>query len=746
MMAQLAWNPLWPVTAVLVLAALCAGAAWWSWRGLAARFGARRARPILVVRSLLFLLLVIALLDPVLRRTVTQSGERQLLVLQDVSASMSVRDTGGETRAERARRLAARIRERAPSGVRVQVRTFETGLLAGDAAAAGTDKQAAEAAGTDVGATLIEAATRLETPDTAAVVLLTDGGDEPIQPVKLPVAPLIVLGMGSDGRSWRNVAVAQVEAPEVVEKDVAFTITADLAATGPSAFLDGLDHLGVSLLRRQEGGTWAPLDRRAVDLRRGRGRVTFSATCTEPGTTVYRVAAEPAPGELSTLDNRRTLRVEARRKLLDVLYFSRRLGADIKMLRQELGTDPGMTFTALYRSTGERYTVQAPPEGAVVVGEKELAKGFPTDLERLRRFDCLMLGSFPAHEWSADEMQAVLRFVEAGGGIILLGGDESFDGGGYAVSPLQPLLPWRCAGSASSLQRGVFPVSLPAAAEQHPAVAGLREVLVSGETNGAPAALTVASVNTPGDPLPGAEVLLEAVVAGRKVPLALEHRVGRGRILTVASNTTWLWARDAGAAAAFYRRFWRQAVRAACGQAEGGRVLQVTWNKTLFRPGERAVAAVRAPGAGDVKLRATVTGTEGSRPLTVGAGAEPAAWQVEWPVEARGVWTVQITAERGGETLEVYRKVLNVAPWPDEGSHLARQDAELERLAASGRGIYVREEDASAGALDAALAAYLRPALRVEARALVSDGPCFALMLVALVMTELALRRRLNLL
>ena len=165
---------------------------------------------------------------------------------------------------------------------------------------------------------------------------------------------------------------------------------------------------------------------------------------------------------------------------------------------------------------------------------------------------------------------------------------------------------------------------------------------------------------------------------------------------------------------------------------------------TVFRPGERVVASVRMPGAADARLRATVTGPDGTHPLTAGPGQEPGTWQVEWLLEARGVWTVQFTAERGGEALEVFRKTLSVAPLPDEGSHLARQDAELERLAAAGHGLYVREEQADA--LAATLAAYLRPVVRSETRALTSGGPWFVLGVLAAVLAELALRRRLNLL
>ena len=736
MLAQIFWNPALPVVAVLLLAVLFAGVTLWTRQGLVARFGLRRVWPILAARSLLFLLILVALLDPGWHRTVSQPEARQVLILQDVSASMDVCDEAATTRAARARQLIERVRHDVPAGIRITTRLFDAALLP-----EGTGPRPGGVAGTDVGEALSEAA-QLETPDTAAIVLVTDGGDEPIQPARLPVAPLLVLGIGKDLSRVADVAIVQTEAPEVVEKDASFNLSADLVATGPASFRKGLGQVRVNLLRQQDTA-WVPVDHRLADLRQGRCRVDFTTACAEPGTTQFRLAVDALPGEMTTLNNQRTVRVEVRRKTLNVLYFSRRLGADLKMLRQELSTDPAISFTALYRSTGERYTVQDPPEGAAVMGVSELEKGFPTELEQLRRFDCLIFGSFPAHEWSAAEMKVVLQFVEQGGGVILLGGDDSFDGGGYPLSPLLPLLPWRGLGTGSSLQRATYLVSVSPSAGQHPAVAGLHELLEAGGSNGTPAVVVVTSVNTPGDPLPGAEILLEASAMGRKVPLVLEHRYGKGRVLVMASNTSWLWAREPGASALFYRRFWRQSVRAICGQTEGGRVLQVVWNKSIFRPGEHVVGTVRTPGVSDVRLHAAVSGVDGVHALTL-AGTDAGVWQVDWQLASRGLWMIQLTAERGGETLEVYRKTLTVAPLPDEGSRLARPDAELTRLAAHGLGAYVPEEQAPA--LGAQLAPFLRPALRVEDRVLVSDGPWFLLLVLITVLAELALRRRLNLL
>jgi hypothetical protein len=236
---------------------------------------------------------------------------------------------------------------------------------------------------------------------------------------------------------------------------------------------------------------------------------------------------------------------------------------------------------------------------------------------------------------------------------------------------------------------------------------------------------------------------MEAELPGRRAPLVTLHRYGKGRVLTVASNTTWQWAREPGTAAQLYRRFWRQAVRAVCGQSEGGRVLQVTWNAASFRPGDPVAATVRLAETAGVQLKAALLGPDGTLPLRPAAGREGDVWQVEWVLRSRESWTLQLTAERAGETLETYRRKIPVALLPDEGSRLACQSNELARVAGLGGGWHLPE--ARADELPERLAGLLRPVERVETRSLVSGRPWFLLAVLAAALAEWIFRRRLNL-
>src|SRR5208283_5664304 len=129
------------------------------------------------------------------------------------------------------------------------------------------------------------------------------------------------------------------------------------------------------------------------------------------GAQRYRVTVQPAIGELSTLNNSRTVTVDVEKKALRMLYFTLELGQEFKVLRNELGRDPGLSFTALFRSAGSRFTLQ----GDRVSGDDALAAGFPASKDGLKPYDVIIIGSFPAEDCAPRQMQAMSQFVEEGG-------------------------------------------------------------------------------------------------------------------------------------------------------------------------------------------------------------------------------------------------------------------------------------------------------------------------------------------
>lgn len=82
-------------------------------------------------------------------------------------------------------------------------------------------------------------------------------------------------------------------------------------------------------------------------------------------------------------------------------------------------------------------------EGIVV--ETRPADGMPTTLSELQPFELLVLSDVPATDLSEKQMEIIRQYVsELGGGLVMLGGDNSFGLGGYYRTIVEDVLPVRC--------------------------------------------------------------------------------------------------------------------------------------------------------------------------------------------------------------------------------------------------------------------------------------------------------------
>jgi Ca-activated chloride channel homolog len=71
-------------------------------------------------------------------------------------------------------------------------------------------------------------------------------------------------------------------------------------------------------------------------------------------------------------------------------------------------------------------------------------RGVPDNLAELQNYDLLMLSNVPATALSLRQMEVARTYVQdLGGGLIMLGGDQSFGLGGYYKSSLEEILPVR---------------------------------------------------------------------------------------------------------------------------------------------------------------------------------------------------------------------------------------------------------------------------------------------------------------
>jgi len=690
-----------------------------------------RARWLLLPKVLTLLALLFVLFDPVSAIQKDESTQGKLLVLVDSSASMDVADDYHQSRVARARDIVAAWKNALPRDLQMDQLEFDTAI---HKPGEGTTSALR---GTDLGGCLLALAERNDLASYLGVVLLTDGGDEPLENPTLPKLPLYFVGIGTDPATWNDVSIASVDCPPTAEKDVGFDLTAELQARAAhgGGFASQLAHVPVSLEHATGTNTWAKAGGQTADLSNLHSVIHLSVKPTELGIQRYRVTVGPAAGELSPLNNSRTVTVNVRKKSVHVLFYAQELGQEFKVLRNELAHDPGIAFTALFRTTGSRFMLQ----GDRLPGDETLADGFPAAKKSLAPYDALIIGPLPAENLPPQQMQALTQFVEDGGTVIFLGGDAAFGRGGYAATPLAALFPWRISDHEPELAHGIFTVHVPPTGAGHPILATVEDIVARGDA-------TLDAVNQLDELKPGATALLTARVDGRELAVVATQPFGKGKVMAIASSTLWKWAAQPEPLGSAYGLFWRQAVRILTSKTEGGQNLAVRWDKDFYRPGEMVAGEIRAlnPKAGALQFTATLTAKNQSAPISIEPVAgQPQTFAAKVRFHERGDYNFRLVAYQGGRVLETYEKNFPVALQVAEGSRLEVDEVFLKKLAESGGGAYFREREANQ--LPARFSVKNSRKVTVEESSLAEAGLWFLFVFLAGLVCEWILRRKLGL-
>jgi len=678
---------------------------------------------------------------------------RKIAVLVDGSSSMQVPDAAEGTRAARSARLLEELKDKLHPVIACDAYEFDREVkpYSGDLATLDPVRE------TDLGASLMTMADKPDIAKYLGVVVITDGGDELIQNARLPEVPVYVAGVGSNPDGWDDVAIANLDAPAVVETQSKFTVAAEVVIRRGSDRLAPKQTQAQVLLEERVDAGWLVRASGQIDLRLDRQRLELNVESPEQrGTRDYRLRIDPLDGELSALNNVRAFSVEIGRDKLPVLLFAQEVDWDFGTVRRDLARDPSLALTTLYRISEDRFVIQDNRQE----GDQVLEAGFPTERKVLDLYKCIILGSFPASQWQAAQMQTLLEYVRQGGAVIFLGGGSSYAAGGYGTTALEPLFPWRLDAGGRELRTGPFAVNVPVAATNHRIVAEMAKSLArdSGPK--------IQSLNSTGPLRSGAVALLEANAGGGSMPVVALQHYGQGYSMAIATDTLWRWPKVSEALRQAFSQFWRQAVRNVSQWQEGERFLSVRWDQPHYRPGERATATIGVAGryeAGQVHLKATLRIGRASPHDPSQASADARPTKSEQPevldiagalgsenefttsmvFRTRGEYVFEIKAFVGEKLLESYEKTLRVGPVLNEGAKLEVDHAFLDYLATQSGGAYFREGDFNK------LIETLRG--RVVEQAVAMDVPLvqhdyvYIIVLLLILACEWTLRRKMNL-
>lgn len=647
-----------PIGAALLLA-LALGLTAYQYLGFARQASARRAAILGGLRLLAFVIAIAFLLGPVRLEQRYQKIRPALAVVVDGSASMTLpanpRAPGAGTRAEAASSLLAKTDLfGAAEGDRLEggladdyvLRFFAAGERATPVSRAGAARVGSDGRASDLFGAAAQAVRDTEAEPVAGVVLVTDGavnaGPADAAPFQGLGVPVVTIASAS-AAGYRDLRVASLDLPERAFAGSPTTIRATVHARGYGGQT-------VQVILREEGRVLATKSVR-FDGDDATVPVEFAHTWREIGAQSLSVSVPVLAEEAIAANNRKDAKLEVARDKIRVLIVSGSPSWNYRFLRQALKGDPSIDLLS--------FVILRTPFDTVDVPDYQLSLiPFPTHRlfnDELAGFDLVVFDNFPYRLYfPVQYLENVRKFVEQGGAFAMFGGRTSFDLGGYAGTPIEPLLPVALGGAADRYDPNPRPVSLTDAGRRHP----LMQVAASGEQNESVwrAMPTLDGVNVLGGPKPDAVVLATAPRGGgAEAPLIAVGRHGKGRTLVFASDAFWRWNFESvgrGQANRHYLRFVNQMVRWLIDDPLFT-PLSVRLDKEVYEAGDEAKVVVRAfnddfspaPGA-NVTLR--LVGPDGaSQPVSVRPGDRPGEFVASVKPADVGLYTVRAEARTG---------------------------------------------------------------------------------------------------
>ena len=478
--------------------------------------------------------LALAVLRPVRIAAKESVVGAKVIVLADTSRSLSLPD-GSSTRAEVLARAVKALGAHA-NDARITVLGFGEGAPTPFNPG---DKKTRPSSRSDLGAALHAlAASADERPQ--AVIVVSDGRlDDPpedapkesfealAKDLKVPIHAVATTRNVPADASVRRVsaagaAVAHVPLPLKVEVGCAGGLSCD--------------ELTVTARELREDGPPALLASGLAHLKDGKGTVDLSVTLERAGARILEVAISPPGGDTIPENDRRLLTFVVARERVRVLHVAGRPTNDVRALRQWLKSDASVDVVAFFILRTASDNPNASQQDLSLIP-------FPVDelfTEHLPSFDAVVLQDFDAQPYGLERhLPQLARYVKGGGGLIMVGGQNSFIAGGYANTSLAEVLPVTLDGTPGATAADVANV-IPSWSEDGrgaPLLGPLRDV-VGEELPQMPGA------NILGDVRPGGLVLwshpTRTTKSGAPMPLLAIGDQGDGRSIALGIDGGWL--------------------------------------------------------------------------------------------------------------------------------------------------------------------------------------------------------------
>lgn len=643
----------------------------------------------------------------------------------------------------------------------------------------------------NLGTALDGITTRFSRRPHAATVLLTDGNATDVEPLEQWIAeqessleanegdtekpaPVFPVVIGTDAPDARDLAIASVDATLTQFEDARVTVTVEVSARGE--FPDPVevfvsDEKGRELAAKElvfppgEGTRVQPARLRLAAIPPG---ISFL-------TAAVRQTSSEALGELTERNNLRTLTVNQGSGPYRILYVSGRPNWEYKFLRRSLSQDAELEPVGLIRiakrepkfewrgRTGESsnplfrgFDGDIPEETQkydepVLVRlntsrPEELRDGFPSSAEELfPHYRAIVLDDIEAEFFTQDQQELIDRYIaQRGGTLLMLGGQESFQSGGWRNTAVGRMLPVYLESPRGDVPAVEATYNLTREGWLEPWMrhrAGQQD-----EINRLAYMPPFHAVNRIRAIKPGARLLATvADTEGRILPAVVTQRYGEGRTAAIPIGDLWRWGMKDAEQQDELAKSWRQIMRWAVNDVPSRVELEKEALLSGGIPLTRLSVWVRDEAfepQDDATVVFTVTGRDGDSAVLTGEPSleQPGRFTAEYSsLDSTGYRITATAVDGNGNEIGTAEAARAVNPEAREFATLGPDRAALERIA-NATGGEVLEID-ELGRLPEILEKLELPVSEVRQRPL-WHAPWMFLIALALFLGEWILRRR----
>src|SRR6266699_591558 len=639
---------------------------------------------LVALRAATFGVLAFIFLRPVLNISTVLPQESYLAVVIDNSESMKIKDDGQISRAEQLQKQFEATNFFKRLSDKFKVRTYRF-----DNAAERIDRP--DQVTFEGKRTRLESATdllyqELGTVPLSGVVLITDGVDnaskqwtESLSRLEARHIPFYTVGVGSENIT-RDAEIVKVAAPRETLKESTAVVDVSYRSHGFSG--------RKATLYVRENGVLLKSEEVVLPADGEIAEKSIDLPVKNEGTRLFSFALQAQDDRIpenNTLD----ALVEIKNDHPQILYIEGEPRWEFKFLHRAMQDDPNIRLVTLLRSSPNKFYRQG------IDKEEMLSEGFPKKREELFAYKGLIFGSIESTFFSQDQLKNVVDFVSnRGGGLLMMGGRNSFGGGHYDNSPIADILPVQMGSADRMPVIGRLKLAITEYGRTHPLMK------LTPDAN--------ANVKQWSDlpPLNDFNKTLDAKVGGivlaRGTPeqkgsvdpiLLAYQRYGRGRTMALTSGSTWHWQMEMDSKDQTYQLFWKQVLRWLVNTSPDP--VMISSDKDTYLPGETVrlsadISNKSFERMNNAKVISKVTNPDGvteSVPLDWNGSGE-GTYQAELNATAAGVYQIDVTATQGSENLGTNHSAFQVADRPVEYYDASLNTRLLQSVASSTGGRY----------------------------------------------------------